>query len=263
MSSVFDLPVPDSRAFGPAVERGGIELRLARDKAEMGALLRLRALCFRGSETASDADRHDSDSAHLWIARRGEPPMATLRLSHHADAASLMEGYSAGFFELTPLAKLPGTLLELGRLCLHPQAPAADVMRLIWTGIARMTLRRRAERLIGGTSLPGADPARHQAILTHLAARHLGPAANCPPAHRPGAFGFGHLAKAPLDTPPRLPPILRFYMSLGGWVSNQLATDPDLDTCILFTCVELSAMPAARRRLMHSLAAEPGDAAGA
>lgn len=261
MSRVFAPPmisVPGRgglTGFGPPVERGGFELRLARDSNELEALLRLRALSFRGKETARDADRHDAGSAHLWIARRGEAPMATLRLSHHADREGLLDGYSAGFFDLAPLARLPGTALEMGRLCLHPQAPTNEVMRLIWIGIARLTVRSGAQRLIGGTSLAGAAPTRHRALLEHLAARHLGPAGIRPPAHPRCAFAFAGMAGNAPATPPRLPPVLRFYLSLGGWLSDQLARDPDLDTCILFTCVEVARMPAARRRLLHSLAA--------
>ena len=255
MSSVFD-----SLALGPPVERSGLELRLARNTQELHQLQRLRARSFRGDENLVDADRHDARCRHLWISRRGEPPLATLRLSHHIDAQSLLSGYSAGFFDLEPIAQLPGTVLELGRLCLHPQAPTAKLMRLIWTGIARMTIRSGAQRLIGCTSLEGADPARHRAALAHLATRHLGPPGQRPAAHGPGATGFGHLASAQLaPAPPRLLPILRFYMSLGGWVSDQLAIDADLDNCLLFTCVELAAMPASRHRLLRSLATSQAD----
>ncbi|MCC5988009.1 MAG: GNAT family N-acetyltransferase [Pararhodobacter sp.] len=259
MSSVFD-PL----ALGPPVERGGFEMRLARNRSELQQLQRLRARSFRGDESANDADRHDARSRHLWIARPGEPPLATLRLSHHLDAQSLLAGYSAGFFDLEPIARLQGTALELGRLCLRPQAPTAEVMRLIWTGIARMTIRSGAQRLIGCTSLDGADPARHRALLAQLAVRHLGPPDQRPAARGPGASGFGHLAtQKPAPAPPRLPPILRFYMSLGGWVSDQLAIDTDLNTCLLFTCVEVAAMPASRRQLLRALATEKAGSAGA
>lgn len=268
MSSVFDLPLnvlpgPEGpRGFGPPVERKGFTLRLASGRDELRALERLRALCFRGDANANDADRHDAGSAHLWIARRGGLPMATLRLSHHTDRASLLDGYSAGFFDLTPMARLQGSTMELGRLCLHPRAPAAEMMRLIWTGIARMSAQSGAQRLIGVTSLGGADPARHRAVLAHLAGQHLGPEGCRPAAWAQGAHRFGHLPGTHAANAPALPPILRFYMSLGGWVSDQLAIDRELDTCILFTCVEIAGMPAARQRLMRALADAPGDESG-
>lgn len=249
-------------------------MRLARNGAELQQLQRLRARCFRGDENAEDGDLHDAHSRHLWIARPGEAPLATLRLTHHLDAQSLLAGYSAVFFDLEPIALLPGTALELGRLCLHPRAPTAEVMRLIWTGIARITMRSGAQRLIGCTSLEGADPAGHRPVLAHLAAHHLGPPDQRPFARGPGAAGFGHLAtqppnptlaptSAPAAAPGRLPPILRFYMSLGGWVSDQLAIDADLGNCLVFTCVELAAMPASRRRLLRALASEQTGSAGA
>lgn len=248
----------DKIDFGETILRGGFELRAARDRQELGRLQALRALSFRGDAGASDADQHDNESLHLWIGRPDGPPLATLRLRHHLTPASLLSGYSAGFFHLAGLARQPGSALEVGRLSLHPQGPHRQLMRLIWTGIARMTWRTDAARLIGCTSLAGADPSRHGAALAYLARHHLGPG-TLRPAARGAAVSFATLDREAgllADKPPAgIPSILRFYTSLGGWVSDTLAIDTDLDTCILFTCVETAAMPDAQRRLMQALAA--------
>ncbi len=244
-------PAGAAPGFGPVLRRDGLELRAAETAQELAKLLALRARVYRGDAAACDADAQDPACLHLWIAPPGGAPLATLRLRHHPDYASLITGYSAGFFDLSPLVRLPGTALELGRLALHPDAPHPPLMRLLWTGIARMTRRTGAARLIGCTSLPGADPARHAPILSHLARHHLGPAA-LRPAPRSAAAPLPRLAD---DTAPALPPILRFYLSLGGWVSDRLALDADLDTCVLFTCVETATMPPAQARLMQALAA--------
>ncbi len=244
-------PARAAPGFGPVLHRDGLELRAAETARELAQLLGLRARVYRGDAAACDADAQDPACLHLWIAPPGGTPLATLRLRHHPDCASLTTGYSAGFFDLSPLAPLPGTALELGRLALHPDAAHPPLMRLIWTGIARMTARSGAARLIGCTSLPGADPARHAPILAHLARYHLGPAALRPAPHGAAA----PLPRLAEDTTPALPPVLRFYLSLGGWVSDRLALDHDLDTCVLFTCVETAAMPPAQARLMQALAA--------
>lgn len=248
--------------FGEPILRGGYELRAARNRQEVSQLQALRAQSFRGNAGASDADSHDDTCLHLWIGRPGGPPLATLRLRHHADGASLGAGYSGGFFDLAALARLPGTALEIGRLTLHAEGAHPQLMRLVWTGIARMSRRTRAARLIGCTSLHGADPARHDAVLDHIARHHLGPKALRPAARgmckavvgakRASQPDAGPDARQP---PPGLPSILRFYTSLGGWVSDALVIDHDLDTCVLFTCVETATMPPAQQRLMQSLAA--------
>ena len=264
MSSVFQPRGPAPRRKGNewAGEpgHGALMLREANGASEMQAIWRLRGLCFRGCADEGDADAHDEGCTHLWIGRADGPPLATLRARHHVDEASLQAGYSAGFFDLAPLAALPGTALELGRLCLHPRAPSGEVMRLVWTGIARLCAQAGARRLIGCTSLPGAAVERHGALLAHLAARHLGPLATRPRARGRLTHRFAQKAGEATGGRPAMPTILRFYLSLGGWVSDELARDPDLDTCVLFTCVEIDAMPAARRRLMQALAA--GDDAG-
>ena len=43
-----------------------------------------------------------------------------------------------------------------------------------------------------------------------------------------------------------LPPLLRTYLGMGGWVSNHAVADRELDTLHVFTCVEVDRVPAAR-----------------
>ncbi|MGY6533997.1 MAG: GNAT family N-acetyltransferase [Pararhodobacter sp.] len=252
-------PIPQ---FGEPILRGAFELRAAHDRQEVAQLQALRAQSFRGTAAASDADRHDATCLHLWIGRPGGPPLATLRLRQHGDAASLCNGYSGGFFDLSALARLPGTVLEIGRLTLRRDAAHAQLMRLVWTGIARVTRQTGAARLIGCTSLAGGDPACHGAVLDHVARHHLGPSALRPAARSPCRTLLQARPACPPVTgnqpqrpPADLPTILRFYTSLGGWVSDAVVIDPDLDTCVLFTCVEIATMPPAQQRLMQSLAA--------
>jgi len=52
----------------------------------------------------------------------------------------------------------------------------------------------------------------------------------------------------------RMPPLLRSYLLLGGWVSDHAVIDRDLNTLHVFTGVEISRVPAARRRLMRPAA---------
>ena len=41
----------------------------------------------------------------------------------------------------------------------------------------------------------------------------------------------------------RMPPLLRGYLSLGGWVSDHAVIDEDLDTLHVFTGVEIRNVP--------------------
>ncbi|MFN3952931.1 MAG: GNAT family N-acyltransferase [Pararhodobacter sp.] len=249
MSSLFL-----ERIFGPPLRREGWVVRPARTE-ELPSLRALRGLAFRGG--GGDGDAFDADCLHLWIGRDGEGPRATIRVHHHP-AGVLHEGYSAQYFDLGPLAGAPGPVLELGRLCAHPDHPQADLMRLIWAGVTRLVEGTGAARLIGCSSLQGTDPGRYSTALAALAARHLGPDAHRPrPRPRPvETFAFGGLRAiraAPGDLAV-LPPLLRAYLAMGGWVGDHLVIDRDLGTCIVFTCVEIASMPDSRKRVFRALA---------
>lgn len=51
-----------------------------------------------------------------------------------------------------------------------------------------------------------------------------------------------------------MPPLLRSYLALGGWVSDHAVVDPGLQTMHVFTGVEIGAIPPARRRLLRATA---------
>ena len=54
-----------------------------------------------------------------------------------------------------------------------------------------------------------------------------------------------------------MPPLLRTYLMMGGWVSDHAVMDRQLGTMHVFTGVEIRAIPPARRRLLHALAQQP------
>lgn len=243
---------PLQHAFGAPLARDGWLVRPARPD-ELEALRALRGLAFRGG--APDGDSHDADCLHLWVGRADGPPLATIRARLHPEG-QLDTGYSARLFDLAPLARAPGPSLELGRLCVHPSHPQPDLPRLIWAGVTRLVEGAGAARLMGCSSLPGNDPLRYRAALAALAARHLGPAGHRPGQRAAETFAFDSLADgngAPGDLAV-LPPLLRAYLAMGGWVGDHLVIDRDLGTCILFTCVEIASMPESRKRVFRALA---------
>jgi len=261
MSSPMSSPFPHADAFGAPIRRDGWQVRAASAR-EFPALAALRGRAFRGG--GEDGDAFDARCLHLWVegyAMRPGEPLATLRAQVHPEG-DLAQGYAAQFFGLAGLARAPGPVLELGRLCVDPEHPAPDAMRLIWAGVTRLAAVTGAARLIGCTSFSGTDPGAFAEGLRLLAARHLGPPGQRPPALAAGAVDFSTFAPPPPgpEAPGRLPPLLRAYLALGGWVGNDLVIDRDLGTSHVFTCVEIAAMPEPRKRLLRALA---GEAAGA
>jgi putative hemolysin len=52
-----------------------------------------------------------------------------------------------------------------------------------------------------------------------------------------------------------MPPLLRTYLMMGGWVSDHAVIDRDLGTLHVFTGLEIAAVPAGRARLLRRLSA--------
>jgi len=241
-----------ARAFGPPLNRSGWQVRPARDD-ELPALQALRGVAFRGG--GADRDDFDARCTHLWIGPEGGAPLATVRVQGHG-AGTLEKGYAAQFHDLSALAQAPGPALEMGRLCLHPAHPSADLMRLIWAGVTRLAEGAGAARLFGCSSFRGTDPAVFTPALALLAARYLGPADLRPAILARESYDFSGLVPdnpRPADMA-MLPPLLRAYLALGGWVGDHLVIDRDLGTCHLFTCVEIATMPESRKRVLRAMA---------
>jgi len=48
-----------------------------------------------------------------------------------------------------------------------------------------------------------------------------------------------------------MPPLLRSYLAMGGWVSDHAVIVNELNTLHVFTGVEIARMPAGRARLLR------------
>ena len=51
-----------------------------------------------------------------------------------------------------------------------------------------------------------------------------------------------------------LPPLLRSYLGLGGWVGDHAVIDKVMNTVHVFTALSVDAVPAARARALRALA---------
>ncbi len=52
----------------------------------------------------------------------------------------------------------------------------------------------------------------------------------------------------------KMPPLLRSYQLMGGWVSDHAVVDTDLDTLHVFTGLEVRAIPESRARALRLVA---------
>lgn len=214
----------------------------------------LRALCFR----AGQSDRDDLDPAcrHFVVTTEGNT-VAAFRLMLLPDMSRIAASYSARFYDLSLLSRQSGAAIELGRFCLHPDWHDPDILRLAWAGLTRLVDAASVRFLFGCSSFHGTDPAAHLDAFAHLARHHLAPA-DCAPVRRGEAVDYPALTQArPLDAKAALaalPPLLRTYLAMGGWISDHAVIDRDLQTMHVFTGVEIARIPPARARLLRALA---------
>lgn len=231
--------------------KGAYRVREAVDASARGQALRLRAEAFRAG--APDEDAFDPLCRHVLISDE-DGPAAAFRLLALPDGVAAGQGYSAQFYDLAPLAGWRGPILELGRFCTRAELRDPDVLRLGWAAITRLAEAAGAGLLIGCSSFPGADWQRHRAGLAYLAARALGPEPARPRPKAPERVEYARLLAGEAGAPSGLPPLLRSYLAMGGWVSDHAVIDRDLDTCHVFTALEIAAIPPARARSLRALA---------
>ncbi len=216
----------------------------------------LRHLCFctRGAarERADglDRDAFDVRCRHLLIEDAAGALVATFRFATFATQDDFRHSYTAQYYDLAALYAEGGVLAELGRFCIHPRAQDGEALRVAWTTLAGLMRDTGAQTLFGCASFPGADPRAHAAALALLHARHLGPADRRPATRATDIVALsGFPAAADRTTALRqLPPLLRAYLAMGGWVGDTAVIDRDLDTLHVFTALDIGAVPAARIR---------------
>lgn len=239
------------------LHRGDLVARLAQGPHDMARLMALRAACFP-RRSGQEMDAYDALSAHVMV-EAADRLLGYFRVMLFGWGAGLAQGYAARFYDVAPLAGYARPIAEVGRFCLAPGGVHPDALRLAWGAMARLVDGGQAGLMVGCTSFRGADWRAHREGLALLAAEFLGPV-----EHRPGRRAEEVVDYPVLAGPVRdrraglaaLPPLLRTYLGMGGWVSDHAVVDRELDTLHVFTCVEVDRIPPARAASLRALAGE-------
>ncbi|MEM9145105.1 MAG: GNAT family N-acyltransferase [Pseudomonadota bacterium] len=243
---------------------GRYRSRLAETSEDVLACQQLRHLAFvsgRGLEIGPgngpngvDVDEFDPLCRHVMVedARSGQL-VCCFRMMPLANGSGISHSYSAKYYELSGLAGYPGPMVEMGRFCIHPAHRDPDILRVAWAAMTRFVDSEKVELLFGCSSFHGIEADDYADAFALLKERHLAPKRWLPRVKAPKVFRYASMLR--LKKPDlklalkRMPPLLRTYLTMGGWVSDHAVIDNELNTLHVFTGVEVARMPPARKRL--------------
>ena len=174
------------------------------------------------------------------------------------DGSEIGKTYSAQYYELSALRSFTGPMVEMGRFCIDPEISDPDVLRVAWGAMTRYVDEEGVEMLFGCSSFHGTDTQAYLDAFAMLKERHLAPKRWLPKVKAPNVFQFARRLRRKPDAKRAMltmPPLLRTYLVMGGWVSDHAVVDTDLNTLHVFTGLEISAIPPARARLLRADAA--------
>ncbi|WP_370286846.1 GNAT family N-acetyltransferase [Pseudooceanicola nanhaiensis] len=239
--------------------KGRYTARFAETSADVEAAQRLRTLSFLGDPGAPlDADAFDAVCDHVLVEDvRDGTLVCCFRMLPLAAGHEIDRSYSAQFYELSALRSFEGRMVEMGRFCIHPAHRDGDILRVAWAAMTRYVDDTGVEMLFGCSSFHGTDAARYHDAFAMLKERHLAPRRWLPRVKAPRVFRYAQALRRAPDAKRAMlgmPPLLRTYLLMGGWVSDHAVVDRQLNTLHVFTGLEIGAIPAARKRLLRATA---------
>jgi putative hemolysin len=214
------------------------------------ACQRLRHACFFGRD-GTDTDAYDAKCQHLMVADEAGRLVATVRLFVMKNGAEVDFSYAAQCYDLYKFYSYNSPLMELGRFCISDDVMDADVLRAAWGALTQVVDAQGVAMLFGCTSFQGTDPARYGRAFKRLHLKHLGPDGLRPRPQSDQVIPFAGLTDTGTDP---MPPLLRTYLAMGGWVSDHAVMDRAMNTMHVFTALEVATVPPARAQALRALA---------
>ena len=254
-----DAPAEAARPSTPIMQKegdilgriGNLETRLARTAREIDAAQAVRYRVFVDEMKAQlpqeamrrqrDVDAYDAVCDHLLVLDRSiegdseDQIVGTYRLLRQDVAIANGGFYSASEFQIEGLiAKHPDKrFMELGRSCVLPEYRTKRTVELLWQGNWAYALKHGVSAMFGCASFPGVYLESHALALSFLYHNVLAK----------GEWAAGalpHLARnmdlMPIEAvnPKRalmaLPPLIKGYLRLGGFVGDGAVIDAQFNT---------------------------------
>lgn len=236
--------------------KGRYQARLAATPADVTAVQALRTLCFRTAEI--DRDGFDDTCAHVLVEdTRNGALVCCFRMLVLEGGVEVARTYSAQYYDLSGLQDFEGRMVEMGRFCIHQGWNDPDILRVAWGAMTAFVDRENIQMLFGCSSFTGTETEDYLDAFAMLKHRHLAPKRWLPRVKAPDVFRFAARLRRKPDAKKamlRMPPLLRTYLMMGGWVSDHAVVDRHMNTLHVFTGLEIGAIPPARKRLLRAVA---------
>ena len=238
--------------------KGKYQTRIAESQADIEATQQLRYRAFGLSHRSGiDCDAFDEHCHHFLIEdRKSGALLCCFRIMHLNGGAEIGQSYSAQYYELSSLNDFTGNLVELGRFCIDPKVKDPDILRVAWGAITKYVDEEGVDLLFGCTSFQGTDASTYYDAFAVLRDKHMAPKRWMPRVKAPKVFKYANrLRRKPnmKNAMQHMPPLLKTYLMMGGWVSDHAVVDNHMNTLHVFTGVEINAIPPARKRLLRAL----------
>lgn len=230
------------------VRFGSLQVRLAVTPEDIDAAQALRYRVFYEEMGAKpspemalrqrDFDDYDQVCDHLLAVdhdrgERAEAVVGTYRLIRRSAAKQVGRFYSEAEYDIANIIAYPGEILELGRSCVDARARNQVTLQLLWRGNAAYVFHHKIDLMFGCASLPGTDPDALAAPLSYLHHHHLAPPALRPRALPDRYVNMNRLPSGAYDvrrTLAELPPLIKGYLRLGGFVGDGAVIDHQFNT---------------------------------
>lgn len=241
---------------------GRFKARLAGTPEDVRACQRLRFVAFmearglEGDGTGLDTDEFDPHCRHMMVEdMRTGSLVCCFRMMPLSNGSEILRSYSAKYYDLNALGDYPGKMVEMGRFCIHPESRDPAIIRVAWQAMTRFVDDEGVELLFGCSSFHGVDEDAYMDAFALLKEKHIAPKRWLPRVKAPNVFRFA--TSLGLRRPNmklalgRMPPLLRTYLVMGGWVSDHAVIDNELNTLHVFTGVEIKSVPSKRARILR------------
>jgi putative hemolysin len=241
-----------------SLKKGRYRARFAETPDDILAAQRLRTRAFRGDADATlDSDDFDALCDHVLVEdQRSGALVCCFRILPLTGGREIARSYSAQYYELSALEAFEGRMVEMGRFCIDPDVKDPDILRVAWGAMTTYVDDTGVEMLFGCSSFHGTDAEQYLDAFAMLKARHLAPKRWLPKVKAPKVFRFAQKLRRKPDAKLamlRMPPLLRTYLLMGGWVSDHAVVDSHMNTLHVFTGLEIKAIPPARKRLLRAI----------